>query len=179
MAKKQTKQQENKIIGFLKKPVSIYITLMLLVVVLMVFNQYIIKSTNLYVFNGFTEDVSILNGTVYTSYDINNFNGSKITYTGDDVKLKDYEIGYYVTIDGVNKPLATATSTKDSEDTYSLKELVVSSEFSFTETKKGTVAFSKDTIKNIDKMCFVISGTSTKGDSVLVNIPLDVVKVTK
>ena len=90
MAKKQTKQQENKIIGFLKKPVSIYITLMLLVVVLMVFNQYIIKSTNLYVFNGFTEDVSILNGTVYTSYDINNFNGSKITYTGDDVKLKDY-----------------------------------------------------------------------------------------
>lgn len=183
--KQQVKNKEKQSFSkIMNNPISIIIVLIIFSILLMVYNRYLVSSTKLYTFSGFDKKYSILNGTIYTSRNINYFGDSKIYYNGDDIKLSSYEIGYYIKKDSSYQKISVMTSLSDSEFTHiegsaSLKELLQSTDFSFTETSKEAVFMSKSNMKQIDKLIFKIYGKTESGEDVDIEIPLDVQKISK
>ncbi len=187
--KKQNKQNKHskKPLAYriFNSPYSIIIVLVVLSVLLMVYNRFLINSINLYSFSAFEKDVSIFNGTIYTSYDINYFGDSKIAYTGKDIKLNTYEIGYYIKTSSSYKEIATIKSLDNKENSdlkdvnISLKEILNTTNFSFTEVSKNALFLSKNNIKNLDKLIFKISGKDDKGTDIDIEVPIEIEKVTR
>lgn len=182
MDKKETQTKNNKnskIFNFFNNPVTIIVTLILFAILLMLYNRYLVNSMNLYTFTGFNDDISIINGTIYTGYDINYFGDSKALYTGRDIQLSTYEVGYFIKNKDKYTIVAVTESIQELENSASLKEIVETIDFSFTEVSKDALYLSKDNIKNIDKLTFKISGTDELGNEVSIEIPLTVTKMSK
>lgn len=181
--RKQDKKSEKEKITFgkiLNSPISIIVALACLVVGLMIYNRFLIGQVNLYVFSGYTNEFSFLSGTIYTSYDINYFGDSKVVYIGEDKTIFDFEAGYYIKNGENYKTIASAKGLESASDKgVSLKDLIEKSDYSFTEAKKEAEYLSKENIENLDKLVYRIVAKDEKGEAVEIEVPLDIVKVTK
>lgn len=175
---KETKQ--SKISKFFSSPIPIIVALVLLVIGLLIYSRYLIKSVTLYNFSGYSEEFSILNGTIYTSRDINYFGDSKIVYTGKDIELHDFEVGYYIK-DGDEYNVITKVEPLSSEEetSISLVELLNTMDFSFTEAHKDAMFLSDENINNLDNMIFRISGKDKDEKTVDIQVEIEVQKVSK
>lgn len=168
-----------KIGDVLNNPISLIIVLLVFSALLMIYNRYLIKSQVLYNFSGYTEEYSFMNGTIYTGYDINYFGDSKVIYTGKDIELYDFEAGYYIKNDNKYEPVATMEALENAESGASLKELLATTDFSFTEAHRDAKYLSKENIENIKNLVFKITGENKSQEKIDIEIPLEVVKVTK
>ena len=166
--------KKNPLKEFLKTPYSIIIYLICLVLVLMIFNLYIMKSINVYVFNGYSDELTVLDGTIYTGFDVNTFGAPNIIYTGKEIILKEYKIGYYI-----DDSKISVVQNNEEKEGIKLSELIENTEFSFTELHKDAYYFSKENIKKINKLTFKITGVDKKGNKIDIEIPLNVAKVSK
>lgn len=165
---------KNKILKVLHSYKAIIIVLIIIVIFLMALNLYIIKSNRLYNFSGFDEDFTIVNGTIYTSLNINRFTSPIIIYKGEDIILSEYEIGYYINL----KPISVLKSQNvGSDEPINLSLLIESFEFSFTEVHKNAQFLNSNNIKDIEKMHFMISGKDNKNKDIFFDIPLNVKKI--
>jgi len=178
----EKKFKDTKIFKVINSPISIIIALALLVVGLMLYSRFLVKATTLYRFSAYTEDFSIINGTIFTNHNLNYFGDSKVIYTGEDMKIYDFKVGYYIKNDdkyttiGEYKELDTAN---DEGVSASLKEILLNMDLSFTETHKDAEYMSEENIKNIDKMVFRITGKDKDDKDINIEIPVDIEKVTK
>ena len=168
--KKKTKKQ-NKLLNFLNSYQAICVALSILSIFLLVYHMIIIKNINLYKFGGAKDDFVILDGTIYTGYDINRFSAPSIIYNGEPIKIKDFKIGYYID----NKNISVIEGSEEVD----LYNLIRASEFSFSETHNDAYFLSKENMKKIDKLHFVIEGTNDQGEKINIDIPIDVNKISK
>lgn len=160
-----------KLKKFVKSYNMIVLVLVLLCAFLMIYHIQDKKKNKLYVFGGYGEDITIYDGTIYTDAKMSRFQSSVMLYSGEEVVLKEYEVGFYINDDEV--------SLVRSEDDTSVKlgELLRITDFSFTEKKSKDSKINERTIKSIDKLEFRVNGKTDKDDEVSVIIKLDVKEI--
>ena len=167
------KKKKNKVMDFLNSYKTVCFALVIVTVFVLGYHIYTIKNTNLYVFGGYNDDVTVLDGTIFIGYDINRFASPSIIIN-NDTKIKEYTIGYYVK----NKPISVKSNTNSKDiDEVKLSSIINNTEFSFTEIHKNAEYFSKSNIKNIDKLTFKINAKGTKGEEINIELPLDITKI--
>ncbi len=168
-----------KIKGFFRSSKVIIGALIILVITLLIYTNYLMKSSKTYMFNGTSDEVDIYNGVISLNYSIKVFEGSDITYKGKDVIVTKYKIGYFLK-DGDNLRDFIMISDQD-EDGFSLKSLIEGiSTFNVTELNRNHRFFSKDFIKDIDKgLVFMIEATKKDGDVLSIILPINITKVSK
>lgn len=179
MNKKTKKNRTNVVINFLKSPHAIFLVLILFIIGLLIYTRFLTKATLLYSFSGYEEDFSILNGTIYVGHEVNYFGDSKIVYTGESLNLKDFEIGYYIKYDDSYEAISVTKKNEDVGDSIDLKEFLLNTDFSFTETHKDAKFISNKTIDNIDKLVFAVRGKDANDEEVNIIVPLEISKLTK
>lgn len=165
--KKMTKKKINPYI-----PVCVVLTIFSFSV--MLYHIYVNKSNSLYSFGGYNENITILDGTIYTGLDINRFSAPNILYNGKDYVLKEFTIGYYIKDEKIS---VTKSETKSGLTEVHLSDIIKNTEFTFTENHKDAVFFSKENIKNIKDLKFKIVGKTTKDEDISIEVPLDVTKI--
>lgn len=153
-------------------PVCIVLTLFSFSI--MMYHMYVNKNTSVYVFGGYNENITVLDGTIYTGLDINRFSAPNILYNGKDYVLNEFTIGYYI---NDNKISETSSTDKNGIKEVHLSDIIRNTEFSFTENHKDAMFFSKDNIKKINNLIFKISGKTTKNEDISIEVPLDVKKI--
>ena len=151
----------------------ICVILSLVCIVLMIFNLYIMHETRMYVFGGYEEGITIMDGTIFTSLRTNRFSSSNILYNKEDYVLTEFRIGYY--IDDIELSVVTNENSDLSE--VSLIELINNTDFSFTETHKNAMYFNHNMLKSINDLTFRISGLTSKNEEINIVIPLNVTKI--
>lgn len=177
--KKKKKKTSETIKQFFNSPISIIIALIILSISLLIYSRYLIKVNEVYQFSGYKENISILNGTIYTNYDVNYFGDSKIYYDGEDIELKEFEVGYYIK-DGSNyNDISIVKNNEEIGESASLKLLLNTTDFSFTETHKDSMYLSKENIKNLDNLVFRIKGVDKEDKDIEIEIPLVATKINK
>lgn len=176
---KEAKKKHISLSNILNSKTTIIVVLALLVVGLMIYTRYIIKRVELYTVSYFDENISILNGTIYSNYDINYFGDSKIIYEGEDYKIKNFNIGYYIKDGSKYRVVSEVTNIDDMESGASIKELLETTDFSFTEVQKDAKFLSKENLKNLDDLVFLIQGKLDDGDEINIELPLDITKISK
>ncbi len=183
MEENQKNSEKKKIFDcikdFLKSPFSIILVLMIFSMLLMIYNRYLIKVSTLYNYSGYDKNFTILNGSIYSGFDINYFGDSKIIYNGEDIKLIEFKIGYYIKDKNNYITISEITKESDKETSISLKEIISSSDFSFTEVHRKATFMSKENLEKIEGLIFKINGKDESEKEVNIEIPLDVVKITK
>lgn len=178
---KKTKKKTNNeaIKEFFNSPIPIIIVLIALSITLLIYSRYLIKANKLYQFSGYKENISIMNGTIYTNYDINYFGDSKIYYDGKDIELKEFEVGYYIKDGSSYNDISIIKNNEEIGETASLKLLLNTTDFSFTETHKDSIYLSKENIKNLDNLVFRIKGIDKENKDIEIEIPLVATKINK
>ncbi len=182
---KMEKTKKNKGISIkkiLESPYSIIVVLILLVVSLLAYSRFLIKANILYSFSGYTEEFSFYDGTIYVGSLVNHFGDSKVSYTGKDVTLYEFEVGYYIKKGEKYTPISTTDGYEIEEKNkkgVSLKDLLASTSFSFTEMHKNAVFLSHENIGNIENLVFKVTGQNKKGEKIEIEIPMIVEKITK
>ena len=149
---------------FFKSYKAIIVVLIILVLVLLGFNLYFVKTTKVYTFSGTKEDITVLSGTIYIGHDINRFQAPAIIYNGSNITLKSGTIGYYIE----DEPI----SIVEIEEKLKLKDVIDSSDLSFTEMHKNAFKLSKKNIENIDKLVFKVVGTAKDDTKFEFEVPL-------
>ncbi len=145
----------------------------------MVYNRVLSKSVSLYTFSGYEEDYSFLNGTIYISNSINYFGDTKVVYTGENLTLKDFEMGFYIKEGVTYKTISTTKMNEDAGKSAKLKDILYKTDFSFTEVHKESQFLSKDNMNSIDKLVFRIKGIDNKDKEVDIEIPMIVESISK
>jgi len=176
---KETQKKNISLSKILNSKTTIIVVLVLLVIGLMIYSRYIIKRVELYTLSYFDENISILNGTIYSNYDINYFGDSKIIYEGEDYKLKNFNIGYYIKEGNKYNVVSEVTNIEDMDSSASLKELLETTDFSFTEAHKDAKYLSKENLESLDNMVFLITGKLDDGEHLNIELPLDITKISK
>lgn len=182
---KKTKKSEQmdkfKIRDFLMGPYAIIVVLIAFAIGLLAYTRFLAKSDTLYMFAGYEKNFSFFGGTIYEGLNVNYFSDSKVLYTGEDISLYDYELGYYIKDDGEYRPISVTKShdVKENSKGASLKEVLMGTGFSFTETHRDAVFLSKENIDNLDNLVFLIRGKDAKGEEIKMEIALEVDKITK
>lgn len=176
----QKKNRESVVHKILNDPKSIIVALAVLVVAVLFYNRYLIGQIKLYSFSAYTKDFSFMSGTIYASYDLNYFSGAKILYSGEDETIYDFEMGYYIKEGSSYKDVAIAEVLDSAKDKGALlSELLDKTDFSFTEVKRDAVYLSKDNLKSLENLVFRINGKDKDGEKIEIEVPLEVVKVSK
>lgn len=169
-------KKSNKILSFLNSYRAICTVLTLLSVFLIIYNFYFVHHVNLYVFSGYDENFIFLDGSIYTGLDINHLTSPTITYTGEDITLKEYTVGYFI----ADNPISVVKNALDETDkNIKLSEFLKNAEFSFTENHRDALYFSKENIEKIDKLEFKVTGKDLNDKIIELSIPLAVEKITK
>lgn len=182
--KTQDKPQTNKgkiTLGkVLNSPISIIVALALIIVGLLIYSRYLVSSTILYSFSGFNKNISLLNGTIFTNYNINYFGDTKVIYAGDDEIIYDFSSGYYIKNGSDYKVVSEAITLDEMQDKgVSIKDLIEKSDYSFTEEHKDAKYLSKENLENIENLVFRVVGKKKDGSEIKIEIPLTIEKVTK
>lgn len=185
--KTKVKKDNSSFIGkIIYSPYSIVVVLMIFVIVLLMYARYLVRSNSLYTFSGFTEEFSIFGGTIYEGPIINHFGDSKILYTGSDIGLYDFEVGYYIKNGDKYSPISTTKGYDVSEEgdkknkkLASLKDIIMGTGFSFTETHKEAVFLSEENMSNLDNLVFRVTGKDKNDKLFEIEVPLAIEKVTK
>lgn len=165
-------KKNKKLIRFLKSQSMVSLVLAFLVLFLIVFNNKLIQNEKIYVIEGSNKKVVLKTGSVAMNNKIVFFNGPKISYHGKDVELKNYKMGFYV-----NNKKIYETKNLDEDTTYSLKMVLDNNSFNFMDSRKNSNIYTKDVIKNIEKMKFKLTGTDKNGKKISISIPLMVSEV--
>ncbi len=171
-------------------PYSIVVVLMIVVVCLVTYARYLMRANTLYTFSGYTEEFSFFGGTIFTGPLVDHFGDSKVLYTGSDMRIYDFESGYYIKYDDEYRPISVIKhyeSADDSEEkdekkakaAASLRDIINSTSYSFTEMHRDANFLSKENLQNLDKLVFRITGHDSKEESIEIEIPMVVEKVTK
>lgn len=165
-------------------PYAIIVVLILFVIGLLFYSRYLVRCNTIYSYSGFTKDFSFLGGVIYDGPIVNHFGDAKIIYTGEDISISDYELGFYIKYEDDYKPIAiskgyNASKEDDEKKLASLKDVVTSTSFSFTETDKDAVFLSKENVENLKNMVFRIQGKDKKGETVEIEVPMVIEKITK
>ena len=163
----------NKIKDFFRSYNAICVILVLVCVVMFIFNLYIMNETRIYVFGGYEDGITIMDGTIFTSIKTNRFSAPSISYTKDNYVLKEYKIGYFLGDDEIS----VITNESNDLSDVSLIELLQNTEFSFTETHNGAMYFNHKNLKNIDNLTFKIIGKTTSDEDISINVTLNVTKI--
>lgn len=189
MVKKEAQNKKSVVMSILNSPISIIVVLMLFSIGLIIYSRYLVRCNVIYTFYGYTEDFSFFGGTIYEGPLINYFGDSKVLYTGDDIVLYDFEVGFYIHEDNEYRPIAVMKGydTTDGEESSSKKEvkgasfkdILEGTSFSFTETHKEAQFLSKDNMKDLDKLVFRAHGKDNAGKEVDIEVPLTTEKITK
>lgn len=151
----------------------ICIVLALVCIVLMIFNLYIMHETRVYVFGGYEDGITIMDGTIFTSLRTNRFSSSNILYNKEDCVLTQYRIGYYIG----DTQLSVVSNENSDLTEISLVELLKNTDFSFTESHQNAMYFNHIMLKRIDDLTFRISGLTSKNEEISIAIPLNVTKI--
>ena len=142
-------------------------------IAVMIFNLYIMKENRVYVFGGYSDDVTVMDGSIFTSLQVNRFAAPSILYSGKDKTLSEYTIGYYIGDEAIS---IISNETNDLKD-ISLIELIRNSQFSFTESHNDAKFLSHNNLKNIDKLKFKIKAITNSKEEIAIEVPLDVTKI--
>ncbi len=178
-------KEVSKAYRFFNSPVPIIVVLILFSIGLMFYSRYLINSTHLYTFSGIGDDFWFSNGTIYISRNLNYFGDSKVKYTGKDMKLYNFEVGFYVKEDSTYREVSIMSGydVKDDDGNKlgaSLVELLESTDFSFTETHNSDTLYLSDrNIKNLENLVFRVKGQDEKDNEIDIVVPLDVEKISK
>lgn len=180
---KKTNKNVSPIMKIINSPISIIVALIILCIGLLIYTRYLVGCNKVYTFYGYTDEFSFFGGTIYEGQTMNYFGDSKVLYTGKDINLSDYELGFYIK-DGDNYNAISVMkgyeTTSESEVAYaSLKDILMGSGLSFTETHKEAQFLSKENMKNIDKLVFRVAGKDKSGKDVDIEVPMTVEKITK
>lgn len=162
-----------KIKDFLLSLKAICIILILVCVSFMLFNLYIMRETNIYIFGGYADGITVMDGSIFTSIRINRFASSTIIYNAKDVILKQYEIGYYLK----DEPISVILSDENELTDVSLSEFLNNVQFSFTESHNNAKFLSHKNLKNIDNLVFKVKGTTKTDEEINIEVQLDVSKI--
>ncbi len=182
---KKPDRGKSKVYKFFNSPVPIIVVLILFSVGLMVYSRFLIKSTVLYSFSGIEEGFWFSNGTIFIGRDLNYFGDSKVKYTGKDIKLYNFEVGFYIKDGSVYREISIMSGydVKDDEGEKlgaSLVEILSSTDFSFTETHNSdTLYLSKKNVEYIENLVFRVKGYDEKNEEINIVVPLEVQKISK
>lgn len=143
---------------------SIIVLLSILVIILLAFNLYIVKTTKIYSFSGTHEKLAILPGTIYIGYNINRFQAPQIVYNGENITLKSGVVGYYIE----SEPISIFEFNTE----LKLKDILNSHDFSFTEMHRKAQKLSKSKLDRLENLMFSISAEKKDGEDFVVEVPL-------
>lgn len=152
---------------------AICLVLVIVCIVLIIFNLYIMKETQIYSFGGYANDITISDGSIVTTLRINRFAAPSIAYNGEDVKMSEYEIGYYIG----KQPISVISSKTNELTDVSLVELLKNSDFTFTENHKDANSFSHENLKKLDNLLFRIYAKTKSDKEISIEVPLEVTKI--
>ena len=173
MKKKVKNQHKNKIKKLFNNPHIIFAFMSLIMLFLIGYTRYIVNSHTVYTYEGESGDISIYDGLIDLNHDVNYFVSGKIAYVGEDIKLKSYDMGYYICNKKSSVPIATE-SNQDENGKISLNKTLTYSLFSFTEVTNGGNIFTKNNKKNINKLCFKLTGKDSNDKDINILVKLDV-----
>ena len=159
--------------NFFHSYAMICMVLSLICIVLMIFNLYIMHETRMYVFGGYEEGITIMDGTIFTSLKTNRFSSPNISYNKEDYVLTKYRLGYYIK----DIELSVISNENSELSDVSLIELLNNTDFSFTETHKNAMYFNHNMLKSINDLTFRINGITKKNEEINIIIPLNVTKI--
>ncbi len=185
MDKEKLNKKESKIFRFINSPIPIIVVLILFSIGLMCYSRYLINSTTLYTFSGVGENFWFSNGTIYIGRELNYFGDSKVRYTGKDMKLYNFEVGFYIKDESVYHEISIMSGydVKDDEGNKlgaSLVEILESTDFSFTETHNSdTLYLSDKNIKNLNNLVFKVKGYDEKDNEINIVVPLEIEKISR
>lgn len=188
MKVEKTQNRKNKItLGIiLNSPISIIVVLILFSIGLLIYTRYLVRCNKIYTFSGYSSDFSFFGGTLYEGPNVNFFGDSKVLYTGENVELYDYEVGFYIKYgEDDYSPISAMTGIDTREDDTSkqegasLKDILSGTDFSFTENHKGAKYLSIKNMENLENLVFRITGKDGEGNSIDMEVPLEVEKITK
>lgn len=178
--KKKVKNQKKAKNKFFEKafnnPHIIFAVMSIIMLFLIGYTRYIVHSHAVYTFEGESGDVAIYDGLIDLNRDVNYFVSGKIAYNGEDIKLKSYEMGYYICNKKNNIPLATETN-EDEKGKLSLNNVLTYSLFSFTEVTHGGNIFTKKNKENLDNLCFILNGKDANDKEINILVKLKVNKM--
>lgn len=185
MDREKLNKEDSKVFRFINSPVPIIVVLILFSIGLMCYSRYLINSTTLYTFSGLGEDFWFSNGTIYIGRDLNYFGDSKVRYTGKNIKLYNFEVGYYVKDENVYHEISIMSGydVKDDDGNKlgaSLVEILESTDFSFTETHNSdTLYLSDNNVKNLHNLVFRVKGYDEKDNEINIVVPLEIEKISR
>ena len=176
MKKKTKNQKKNNLKKVFNNPHIIFAVMSLIMLFLIGYTRYIVNSHKVYAFEGESGNVSIVDGMIDLNHDVNYFVSGKIIYNDADIKLKSYEMGYYL-CNGKKDVSLVTESNSDETGKISLKKTLSYSLFSFTEVTNGGNIFTKNNIKKLDNLCFKLNGKDIDNKDINILIKLDVSKL--
>lgn len=154
-------------------------TLILLCLFLLIYTNEVINSTKIYTFNGESNYIKIESGVISLNHNINLFEGTNITYIGKDVKVKSFDIGYYIIKDDNYIPIASIAG--EDKELLSLKSLIEGiNNFNIVEFNNKNIYLTKENIKRLDNgLYFVIHAIDNKDNKIDDVTKLDLIKLSK
>ena len=156
------------------------VILIIIVVILISYCNYLMKSNNVYMFNGKSDYIEIYNGVISLNYDINILEGSDITYIKDkDIVVTDYKIGYYTKEN--DQLVSIAVVSDNDQEGLSLKAVLEGiGTFNITELNTHHKYFTKKSRKLLDNgLYFLIEATSKDGSTITDITNLNINKLSK
>lgn len=180
MNKKKKKNSENMIKKILNTPKTLIIFLIFIIMILLVFTNHLMKTNKTYMFSGSSDYVTVLNGVISLSHDVNLISGSDVEYINEeDVMVTSYNIGYYVLKDNTLIPLVIKTG--HDEEGFSLKGLINEmSAYNISEPYRNKAFFTKDILNNLESgLYFMIEGKTIDDEEILDKIELNLTKMSK
>ncbi len=176
MKKKVQKKNKNNIKKFFNNPHILFAVMSLIMLFLIGYTRYIVTSHVVYTYEGESNNVSIFDGMIDLNHDVNYFVSGKIIYSGENKKLKSYEMGHFRCNINVEVPLASVANLVE-KGQIDLNSIVTYSLFSFTEANSGGNIFTKKNVKNINNLCFILNGKDANDKDINIKVKLDINKL--
>ena len=178
--KKVAKKKKNnkKIKEFFQtlKPILIFSFLINLVLIGYVY--YLKSNSNIYVFSGSNEYLSVDSGTLSLNYDINYLMGNNIKYIhDDDFMVKEIKVGYYLM---ENDKLEEITFYYEKlEESVSMKRLIENiTGLNVSESANEKVIFKNTKVNDLEtKLYLVLEAKLDNGETLASKLQLDVSKL--
>ena len=160
MKKKKKNKFKNNIKRILNSTKTLIVVLIIIIMILIWFCNHLMNSSQTYMFSGKSDYVTILNGVVSLSYDVN-------------------LIGYYVLKDNTLSPLVIKSGEDDIG--LSLKGLINEmSAYNIAEPYHNKRFFTKENKKSLEEgLYFIIEAKTTDDEEILDKTELSLSKVSK
>ncbi len=171
------KIKNSKVATLLNDPKPIIVVLMIICVLFIIaFSNYKSKYK---VYDGSveTDSISIRAVHVYIHPKMNVFFSSGATYTGEEKKVYQYQIGYYYKVGDTYHPIKESydyslATPVDLKDIISKTSYFNYSEFNSGKNTKSNI-FTNNAVKNIKDLHFIVSASTTESTEDEFDIQID------